>query len=304
VTSAPAHPRVEAVILNWNGVDDTLRCLEALRRLDYPELGVVVVDNGSLDDSVERLSVLMDAGGLDARLIPVGENLGFAGGVNRGLERVLEDGAAYAWILNNDAVPDLDALTRLVERAEADPRCALVGSTVVSLDGWYLQAAGGGRYSRWTGRALRHGEGMVFDPDRLPAGPLDFVYGASVLARVEAVHEIGPMDEAFFVYSEEVDWALRALKAGWRLAYAPDSVVRHAEGASTDEARPFRDYHGVRGQLLLIRKHHPWRLPVALAYSAYRHVAPKVARGEWDRLWAVLRAYRSLWSASADGGRG
>src|SRR5438105_7672117 len=96
-----AKPLVYVVVLNWNGWRDTARCLASLRASSYPRLHVVVVDNGSTDGSPQRLAPLLDAPW--GELVEAGRNLGFTGGVNIGLRLVLERGADYAFLLNNDA---------------------------------------------------------------------------------------------------------------------------------------------------------------------------------------------------------
>ncbi len=119
-------PRVCIVTLNWRGIEDTLGCLESLRQLAYPNFQVVVVDNGSGDDSVVRIADRYP----EVDLVETGANLGFAGGCNVGIRRALERGADYLWLLNSDTWVDADALTAMVELAERDPALGAVGSVI------------------------------------------------------------------------------------------------------------------------------------------------------------------------------
>ena len=107
-------------MLNWNGWPDTLQCLDSLAQLDYPRFRILVIDNGSTDDS---LSILKGRQGFE--LLCLGQNLGFAGGMNRGIVRLLEAGCDLILLLNNDTVIAPAALRRLVEAAEACPRAGL-----------------------------------------------------------------------------------------------------------------------------------------------------------------------------------
>src|SRR5690606_10998851 len=119
-------PRVCIVMLNWRCVEDTLRCLESLRNLRYPAYRVMVVDNGSGDDSVVRIAEQFP----EVDLVETGANLGFSGGCNVGIRRALEQGADYIWLLNSDTRVDPNALTAMVELAETSPRLGAVGSVI------------------------------------------------------------------------------------------------------------------------------------------------------------------------------
>ncbi len=229
-------------------------------------------------------------------LVQTGRNGGFAAGNNVGLRYALAHGGArYVWLLNPDTVVDPDALTALVAAAEADPRAAMVGGKLLH---YYqpdrVQAAAGGRVVRWSGRVRLVGDGLPDGPRWDLPGPLDYVHGACLLARVEALRTVGLMDESFFMYYEETEWCLRAQQMGWRLGYAPRCRVWHKEGGGAGRRGPVQEYHGLRSQLLFVRKRTPAVFPLAVAHSVYRSVLPKVIRRQPERLRSVLRVYRDL----------
>jgi len=135
VISVDATPKVSCIVLNWNGWEDTLRCLAALEDTTYKNLQMIVVDNHSTDDSVERIKNAHP----DTLVIEASANLGFAGGNNLGIRYALENGTEYVWLLNNDTVPAASALSELVSKALADRRTAgLLGQ----LDGDGVDRAG------------------------------------------------------------------------------------------------------------------------------------------------------------------
>src|ERR1700722_11537010 len=113
-----SNPRVTCVVLNWNGWKDTVACLDALKKCTYPELTVLAVDNGSSDDSVDRIRAAHPS----ITLLETGANLGFAGGNNVGVRHALAQGADYLWLLNNDTEPAPDALSALVAKVLTNPR--------------------------------------------------------------------------------------------------------------------------------------------------------------------------------------
>lgn len=326
-------PRVYVLLLNWKGWSDTIECLESVFRLRYPDFRVVVCDNASPDDSLERLrgwaegrvAAAARGGPLPAppiakpiryaeysreeaeaggegegdpplTLIRTGGNLGFAGGNNVGLRYVLARGdAAYVWLVNNDTVVDPDALAALVREAEADRSIGMVGSKLLYYDDpGVIQAVAGGSLRRWQGMTRLLGRN---EPDRGQwdrAVEPDYVSGASMLVRLDTVRAVGLMDERYFLYSEEVDWCIRVRRSGERLAYCPASRVWHKEGKSVVYQSPIHDYYTVRSALLLVRKFYPYLLPVALLHSLYRCVLPKLVRLQYARLGPVLRGYRDF----------
>jgi GT2 family glycosyltransferase len=253
----------------------------------------------------DRAAAEAGGGAEDARaevvLVRTGANAGFAAGNNVGLRYVLARGDAdYVWLLNPDTVVDPDALGALVGAAEADPRVGMVGGKLLYYHApGRVQAAAGGRLARWNGSTRLDGEGDPDDGRWDRPGEPGYVHGACLLVRTALVREVGLLDEAYFMYSEEVDWCLRARRAGWRTAYAPGARVWHKEGMSVGRKSALQDYHSVRSRLILLRKFYPLLLPLGVAHSLYQALLPKLVRRQPERLRAVARAYRDFWSGAA-----
>jgi GT2 family glycosyltransferase len=233
-------------------------------------------------------------------LVHTGENLGFAGGNNVGLRYLVARGeGGYVWLLNNDTVVAPDALCRLVEVAETDDTIGVVGARLYHYDSPdVVQAAGGGRIRRWhgVGRPLIDESGA--DNAAAVAVRLDYVTGASMLIPMRVFSRVGLLDERYFAYSEEADWCFRMRAQGFRLAYSPGAHVWHKEGRSIGRCSPLQDYYIERNALLLVRRFFTPFLPLAIPYSVYRSLLPKLVRGEWARAAAVARAYRDFARAS------
>ena len=187
-------PSVAVVVLNWNNAAETLGCLASLRAQDYPNARVIVVDNGSAPADLAALREGLSA----AALIGNGRNLGFAGGVNTGIARALADGAAYVWLVNNDARVAPDALSRLVAAMEADPHLGLASPMIRNLDRDAAPDFCGGRFT--TAPLVFHmtadaAEGQAWqrsDPDRI------WLTGTALLIRRALAERIGGFDEALF----------------------------------------------------------------------------------------------------------
>lgn len=286
-------PEIHIILVNWNGWRDTLECIASLEALDYPNARIVVVDNGSTNDSVRELRRRSP----DHTLLLSERNRGFAGGTNLGIRHAMEEGADYLWILNNDTVVEPEALDALLERMERDPETGVCGSRLLYLDQpEVLQALGGGTYNRWLGVTRYLGEGgparMQVDPDEIEE-QLSYISGASMLVSRRFIEEVGLMNEEYFLYYEELDWMERA---GDRFAigFAPGSVVYHKEGASIkantlqrNRKSKLADYYQLRNRLLFTRNYHPWMLPT-VCLGMLAALLNRAWRKQWDRIPMIL----------------
>ena len=270
---------VYIILLNWHGWRDTIACLDSLVSLDYNDYRVLVVDNGSTDDSVARIR----AAHPEVPIIETGRNLGFSGGCNVGIRRALEDGADYVWLLNNDTTVDPQALTAMVAVAEADPGVGAVGSVLYYLDSPKdIQAWGGGRVCFWTGRS-RH----LLHP--VPGARLHYLTAASTLLRRRALEEVGLLDEnTFFMYWEDTDFSFRLRKAGWRLAVADQSIVLHREHAATGKGSPLLDYYFNESAVRFFRRYAS--IPAwPISIGVLGRLAKRVLRGNLPGFVSTLR---------------
>jgi GT2 family glycosyltransferase len=230
---------------------------------------------------------------VDLLIIQTGANLGFAGGNNVGLHHIQARGdAEYVWLLNNDTIVAPDALTHLVRAAQSEPRTGVVGATVLEFDEPdSVQYFAGAAVAPLRGRVTMLGQGTPATAARKRALSLDYVSGACMLVPLRVIAEVGLLDERFFMYSEDADWCYRIKQAGYRLLFAPEAEIWHKGGASSSPGSPSQYYHSTVGHLLLMRKHHPRRLPITAPYLLGRYVASAVMRGQWQQAGAVVRAF-------------
>lgn len=248
-------PKVEIIILNWNRFRDTAECLESVFRIRYPNFSVVVVDNGSEDDSAAQVENTFDR----VTLIRNRENLGYAEGNNVGIRHALENGADYVWLLNNDTVVDREALAALVDLAERDRGIGILGSKIYYFDQpdilWFAGAT-----IDWNLAISPHIGRMKKDTGQYDLEKeVDRVTGCSMLIRREVLDEIGMFDGKFFLYAEEVDLCVRARAKGYRNYYVPKSVVYHKISVSSGEdSVPLFAYYNTRNFLYMIRKNLPF----------------------------------------------
>ncbi len=245
-------PLVVIVLLNWNGVRDTVACVRSVQALAYPNARLIVIDNGSTDDSIPTLRALAARAGF--QLIETGENLGFPGGCNVGIRRALADGADYVFLLNNDTVIAPDALDLLVRAAESADRIGIVSPKILYFAPSDLVWYGGAEFDprfivgRQVGYQLR--DDGRYD---LEAG-VPWVTGCAMLIGRTTLETVGLLNEDYFFGTEDLDYSLRATGQGYRLRYVPAAKVWHKEAAAAGgrESPPYV-YYQVRNILLLRR---------------------------------------------------
>jgi GT2 family glycosyltransferase len=247
-----SFPRVYVITLNWNGKDDTIECIESLKKLYYPNFQIVVVDNGSTDGSVLALRVEYP----DITIIENKRNLGYAEGFNAGLKYAYQHGADYFLILNNDTTIDPDALAELVKVAEQNDRIGFVSGKVYSYEKpQRLQTAGRNSDpilivgSDVGAKEVDHGQ---YDEVR----EYDFVDDVFLLVRRRVFEEVGGYDPLFFLMCEEADWCVRVRKAGFKIMYTPHAKIWHKGnlGPSSGISK-IHQFYLARSEILFIRRH-------------------------------------------------
>jgi GT2 family glycosyltransferase len=281
-----SHPQVACIVLNWNGWKDTIECLDALKKRVYPHLIVVVVDNGSTNDSVARIR----AAHPDILLLESGENIGFAGGSNIGIRNALAHGAEYIWLLNNDTKPAPDALSALVAKALSDKSIGAVASICYYADApSAVEAWAGGHVNLWIG----YGRNSTVPHEDDWFHTLN---GTSMLVPRAALEDAGLLDEGFFLYWEDTDFCLRLRKKGWRLAAAPDSRVLHRVNASTGGDRLILDRYQTASALRILHLHSPAPHLASFLFLTVRF-ARRLVRLQFARcrsVWAGVQDYREM----------
>lgn len=243
--------RVDLIVLNWNGLKDTCECVDSLLRTRYPDFGIIIVDNGSTDGSEEALRKKYPG----LLIVQTGRNLGFAAGMNAGLDKALERGADYCVLVNNDAVIDEYCVAALVAAAQMKPSAGLLCAKVYFYDRpeviWYAGASfnpllGWGRHRGYNEKDT--GQYDKIENTRRPCGCV-------LMASRKFLEKAGLFDEEYFCYCEDLDWGERARKMGFGVFYVPGANAWHKVSASTggnSTALPL--YYTVRNTLKCVNK--------------------------------------------------
>ena len=326
----PSTTLASVIIPVRNGADDLPACLDALLAQSYPAVEIIAVDDASTDASAELIAARYP----QVKLIRHADNVGFGGACNAGLAAAQGDPLV---LLNQDTAVRPDWLAALVDVLQSTPDVGIAGSKALYPDGT-IQHAGGVIDERGNGthRGVGAAESDAFDQ----LADMDYVTGASLALRRAVYTQIGGLDEGFApVYFEDVDLCLRARAAGWRVVYAPESVLVHHErsAAAGQSYEQMARFHTNR--LRLVLKHWPaarltdeflpaeadWLATmgeggeqlVAALHQAYlthllnlgelaRHRQALLGEeaGEIDRVAQVLLTLRTVYPLSVVGGEG
>jgi GT2 family glycosyltransferase len=227
-------PRVSIIILNWNGFDYTLECVNSLKKITYPNYEITIVDNGSKGNEAKLLQEKL---GAQAQFIFCERNFGFAGGVNIGLRHVLANSRPdYFLLLNNDTKVAPDFLDKLVQAAQTDPRIGIVGPRIYYYDYqgkdniiWFA----GGKIRWWSPWVYSHiGQGEPDSPAYDRVTDVAWISGAALMFKSELIVRIGLVNSTYFMGHEDVEYCMQARKCGFRVVFVPGAVIQHKVGAS------------------------------------------------------------------------
>ncbi len=254
--NAESEPVWQAIVLSWNGREDTMCCLESLTRIEHPGLRVICVDNGSGDGSPEAVRERFP----QVELIEAGANLGYSGGNNLGIRRALEQGANWVVLVNNDATVAPDVIDGFERAARERPRAGILAGKVYFADRpdtiWFA----GQRVREllgYSGRPRGYGRSDGARYERVVA--TGRAVGALMAISREAIDAVGLLDETLFAYVEDVDWALRVRDAGFEVVFAPGARAWHCVSASTggEAASTHTLYYGVRNTVTVLERRRP-----------------------------------------------
>lgn len=302
--------KVSLIILNWNARKMTQEELENVAGLDTNGLDAtcVVVDNGSTDDTVEKLSNYK-LPNMSYRFIKTGENLGYVGN-NVGIRDAYNQGADYLILLNNDVILPKDLITKLVETAEKDKKIGLLAPKMYFAKGYEFHKD---RYKKEDlGKVIWYAGGFIdWDNvysnhrgvDEVDRGQydkeieVDAANGACLLIRNEVIAGIGYLRDKYFMYWEDADYCLRAKKAGWKIVYTPETCLWHKVSASSGIGSNLNDYFLTRNRLDFGLRYAPLKTKLALLKESFKFL---VSGRLWQKI-GVRDYYLGRWGKGSWG---
>jgi hypothetical protein len=267
---------VVVVIPNWNGEDFIAECLASLKEQSLKH-DVLVVDNGSVDTSVE----IIESSFPDVRVLRFDDNAGFAGGVNRGIRPALEEQYEYIALFNNDAFADEHWLENLVHAGDKHPEAGIITGKFMRMDKKHIDSTGD-CYSIWA-MPFPRGRNEVDNGQYDSAGYVFSGTGGASIYRASMLAKIGLFDEEFFAYFEDVDISFRAQLYGWKVWYQPTAVAYHHVSGTSSKLGEFSRFHATKNFYMLYAKNMParlyWKYGLLFIIQAARLLASSILLG-------------------------
>lgn len=246
------------IVLNWNGADDALECINSLAQQTLKPT-IIVVDNHSHDDSVMRFEQYQtEHPSVDCTIIANNNNLGFAGGINTGLVYAREQGFKYIGVLNPDAIADKNWCRALVDELSSQPKCGIATGILQRRDGKTLDTTGD-FYTTWGLPGPRNRDEPIENAPSKP-GEVFGATGGGAIYRAAIFDDIDMFDEDFFMYYEDVDLSFRAQLAGWKVRFTPEAIAYHKVGASSKKVPGLAVYNTFKNLPLVFIKNVPRQL--------------------------------------------
>lgn len=265
-------PFVAVVVLTWNDSELTTACLNSVFASDYPNLEVILVDNGSFPPVGPDLQGKFPA----VRLVQNPRNQGFSGGANRGLEKALELSPDYIHFIGNDATLASDTISKLVEACEADQRIGVAGPLLLDPGEEPIVQFYTASLDRERTTHLHHRLKEPYIPENFPTAECGFIPCVAPFFRTKALDEVGLFDESFGTCWEDYDLCIRFHDAGWKYVSVGGATATHIGSYTTGRVSPYIVYHSTRNRLICMSRY-------AGRFAWLKHL-PYYLRSQWFQM--------------------
>ena len=253
------YSSIAVIVINWNSYKFTFDCIKSLEKCNYPNFKIILVDNGSTDFSIEKLS--KDFKNLD--IIKNKLNLGFTGGNNIAISKALNENYDYVMLLNNDTKVNPDFLNFLVERLENENNLGAIQPLILQMDNKKKVWNAGGEFIRLFGLTKVINKGKNVNSIDSNKNYSEWISGCCIMLKSKVIDKVGLLDNSFFAYFEDVDWSLRIKNEGYLLGIDNRSIIYHYESGSSKTLsksnegflNPLVHYYNFRNHIKLIKKH-------------------------------------------------
>ena len=291
------NPKVILIILNWNGKEDTIECLDSLKNITYTNYKVLLIDNGSSDDSVKYFS--KEYPGME--IIDNEKNLGFAEGNNVGIRKAMEMGANYTLLLNNDTIVEKNFLDELVKVAESDNQIGIVGPKIYYYDYngrkdviWFA----GGRVIRRIGQPFHYGLNKIDNGKYEEEKIVDYITGCALLIKMDVIKKVGLLNSDYFAYFEDLEYNIKVSAIGYKIIYTPKAKIWHKGSSTSGYMSPNYIYFHTRNRIFFVKKNTNLLdflflfLPYFIIFRIIRVLLILAVKKNWDGIKALSKGIK------------
>jgi GT2 family glycosyltransferase len=289
------QPLVSIISVNFNQIQVTLELLESLRNISFHDLEIILVDNGSTEDSTKLLSENYP----EVHYIFSDKNLGFSGGNNLGIQASKGE---YLFFVNNDAVITAGCIETLLRLFNSIPRLGIVSPLIcydpkLTNNQQIIQYAGATHVHPMTGRNEILGEKQLDKGQFKDAKETAYVHGAAMMIKREVINHVGVMPEEFFLYYEELDWSEQIRNAGYKVFVEPNALVFHKESLAVGKNSTLKIYYHTRNRIFFVRRNRSGSQLAIFYLFLFSFTIPKntflfLKNREWDH---IIAFYRGVW---------
>jgi len=268
---------VYIVVLNYNNATDTIDCIDSLKNITYSNYNILVVDNNSTDDSLDKIKAKHE----DIDYLELSNNFGYAGGNNRGIIYAKDKGANFVLIINNDVIVETDFLTILYDKIEEFSKVVAVAPQIKKYPQtdniWYYK--GKINWVRGMGYNIDY---TVLNNNNNQCKKTNFISGCCFLIDLNLIEKnnLDLLSEEYFLYFEDNDFSVKMKNAGMELLFCPTSVVYHKVSGSIGEKSPILNYYYTRNRLLFMKKNHPNKL-LYIIFLGFFSMTRMIRTGQW-----------------------
>lgn len=289
-----SSPLVGIVVLHWNNFEDTKVCLDSIRKLSYQRKNIYIVNNHSSNDSLSRLISLFK----EFNFIALNLNLGFAGGMNKGIKRAIKDKADAVMILNNDTCLEKESLGYLVEKLFQNKKTGVVVPMVyLGLSGKTVGSIGGEIH--WPLGEARHIGYLEKDKGQFKSRKVKIAPGSALIVKTKLINKVGLIPEDYFLYNEDVDWSVKFINAGYDIITVPKAHIWHNESAAAGPQSPMKTYYYTRNNLIFMSKYvqeGKWFSFLLNFYCKMTKLTIKfLIKGKGRNIIAIFKGSASFW---------
>ncbi len=289
------HPKVSIITVNYNQIQVTTELLDSLRRISFRDFEVIIVDNGSREDSTNLITTNYP----EANYIFSKENLGFSGGNNIGIRASKGD---YLFFINNDAEVTEGSIDTLLKLFNIIPNLGIVSPQIcydpkMTNNQNIIQYAGATHCHPFTARNEILGEKELDKGQYETAKETAYVHGAAMMTSREVIDKVGGMPEEFFLYYEELDWSEQIRNAGYKVYVEPNALIYHKESLAVGKNSTLKTYYHTRNRIFFVRRNRNLGQIIIFYLFLFFFTIPKntlmfIKNGEWEHIKAF---YKGVW---------